>query len=230
MVRILIADQSRLICDSLRKVLEAESDLYVVGCAATSEEVDFLLGHSSVVLLGMRLEDADGLEVLEQIHRQRNDVKVVVMGVNEDPQTILQFVEAGASGYILQNDSAEELIRKVEAIQEDRALVSPSFAALMMERLAQLASLEMSFANARARADHLDELTGRELEVLDLISQGQTNQEIAEELVIECGTVKNHVHNILKKLEAGNRHEAAYLYQVRSQGRSEPISSLAMAA
>jgi DNA-binding NarL/FixJ family response regulator len=87
----------------------------------------------------------------------------------------------------------------------------------MMRRLSRLANLETPIAYMKARASQLGDLTAREQEVLQLITDGCTNQEIATRLVIECGTVKNHVHNILKKLEVNNRHEAASVFQMRHQ-------------
>lgn len=214
MIRILLAHPSRLICDSLRTALDNVADVYVVGCATTTEELYFLLPHANVLLLGTELEDTTALDLLDEMRITQPQTKVLILGVDERPHTIIRYVEAGAAGYILQNESVEDVAQKLQAAHQEEAIISPAIAAALMSRLTHLANLEMPLAFARARGAQLEELTGREEEVLELITAGCTNQEIAEKLVIECGTVKNHVHNILKKLEVKSRHEAASLFQI----------------
>lgn len=217
MVRIVIANNSRLACDYIRTALDQEDGFYVVGCATTSEELQFLLPFGNMVLLSPELADECALNVLEMIRASHPDMKVLIMGIEDRVDTILRYVEAGAAGYVLHDDSVENMVEKLQAAGESKALVSPAIAAMIMDRLSQLANQDASLAQAEAKAGQLDELTEREQEVLDLISLGYTNQQIAEELVIVCGTVKNHVHNILKKLEARNREEAAAIYRIHAE-------------
>jgi DNA-binding NarL/FixJ family response regulator len=130
----------------------------------------------------------------------------LVSGLPESESVILQYVMAGASGYVLQNVPAEQLLDNVRAVHEDKALVSPRVAAALMDRVAELAQVSSQYdLDPHAVAD----LTPRERDVLNLIGEGLTNQEIASRLVIEVGTVKNHVHSILRKLDVSNREEAA---------------------
>jgi DNA-binding NarL/FixJ family response regulator len=215
MIRILLAYPSRLICDTLRTTLDNVEDVYIVGCATTAEELYFLLPHGNLVLLGSELENATALEVLDKIRLTHPQIKVLVLGINDNPDTILKYIEAGAVGYVLQNESVEDITQKLRAAQEEKAIISPSVAAAMMERLVYMANLKLPVAFAEGRGLQLGELTSREEEVLQLIAHGFTNQEIANELIVECGTVKNHVHNILKKLDVNNRHEAATLFKMR---------------
>lgn len=217
MIRILLAHTSRLVCDSLRTALDKQKDVYVVGCATTAEELHFLLPHGNVVLLGTELEDATAFEMLDEIRMTHPQMKVLVMGVDRQPEVIIRYVEYGAAGYILQNESVEDMLQKLQAAHEEKAIISPAMAAAMMERLSHLASLDTPIALMESRETQLDELTAREQEVLDLVTEGCTNQEIADKLIIECGTVKNHVHNILKKLDVNNRHEAASVFQMHQQ-------------
>ncbi|MDX1413324.1 MAG: response regulator transcription factor [Candidatus Promineifilaceae bacterium] len=217
MIRILLAHPSRLVCDSIRTALDNLEDVYVVGCATTAEELYFLLPHGNIVLMGTDLKDMNALDVLDEMRMTHSQIKVLILGVNDHPENILRYVEAGAAGYILQNESVDDMVEKLQATYQEKAIISPSVAAAMMERLTQLANLETPMAFVEARETQLDELSPRETEVLDLINNGLTNQEIAERLFIECGTVKNHVHNILKKLEVTNRHEAAAVLQVHEQ-------------
>jgi DNA-binding NarL/FixJ family response regulator len=215
MIRILLAHPSRLVCDSLRTALDNETDVYVVGYATTVEELRFLLPHGNVVLLGTEMENTNATIILNDIRMTHPQIKVLVMGVDERPKSILRYIEAGASGYILQNESVKEMVEKLQAAHEEKAIISPSMAAALMQRLSRLANLETPLAYMEARESQLNELTSREEDVLRLINEGFTNQEIADKLFIECGTVKNHVHNILKKLEVNNRHEAASLFTMQ---------------
>ncbi|MBK8901625.1 MAG: response regulator transcription factor [Anaerolineaceae bacterium] len=213
MIRILLGHPSRLVCDSLRTALDNVDDVYVVGCATKAEELHFLLPHGNVVLLGTELEDTTALDIINEIRMTHPQTKVLVIGLDDNPDMILRHIEAGAAGYILQDESIVEMVEKLHAASEEKAIISPSVAAAMMDRLAHLANLDTPLAYLEARETHLNELTSREEEVLTLINAGLTNQEIADKLYIECGTVKNHVHKILKKLDVNNRQEAAYVLQ-----------------
>jgi DNA-binding NarL/FixJ family response regulator len=221
MIRILLAHPSRLVCDSLRTALNREDEVYVVGCATTAEELQFLLPHSNVVLLGIELKDATAFDVLEDIRQNYPEIKALLVGVSHRPEVIVQYLEAGARGYILSNESVDDMVQKLKAAHENKALVSSRVAAAIMNRLTHLVNLDASLAYTEVRGDQLEELTPRQQEVLSLIHEGYTNQEIAEKLVIECGTVKNHVHSILKKLEVSTRHEAATVYQMHNRATSQ---------
>lgn len=222
MIRILIAHSSRLVCDSLRTALDKEEGVYIVGCATTAEDLYFLLPHGNVVLMGTELGKKSAFEILGDIRITKPEAKVLVMGLDSNPDLIVQYIESGAAGYVLQDESVNEMMEKLIAVNQEKALISPSVAAALMDRLSQLANLEAPLAFIKARHDLYSELTSREQEVLKLISQEMTNQEIADALFIECGTVKNHVHNILKKLEVSNRYEAASIYQLSQDRMLEP--------
>ena len=225
MIRILLGHPSRLVCDSLRTALDNIDDVYVVGCATTAEELHFLLPHGNVVLLGSELEDTTAFEMLSEIRMTHPKIKVLVLGLDDNPDAIIRHIEAGAAGYILQDESVVEMVQKLHAVHEEKAIISPSVAAAMMNRLAHLANLDTPAAYLEARETQLTALTPREEEVLALINEGCTNQEIADRLYIECGTVKNHVHKILKKLDVNNRHEAAYILQSNQSPTQVPVAA-----
>jgi len=217
MIRVLIAHSSRFVCDSLRSALDKIDDVYVIGGATTKEELYFLLPHSNVVILSTNLERINTNEAIHEIRLTYPETKVLVMGLDEEPELIIKYVEGGASGYILQNESIDDMVGKLEAAHDEKAIVSPVIVAKMMNRLAYLANREVPGAFMEARQSQLDELTLREEEVLSLITAGCTNREIASQLVIEYGTVKNHVHNILSKLDVRNRYEAASIFEMQEQ-------------
>jgi DNA-binding NarL/FixJ family response regulator len=143
------------------------------------------------------------------------------VGLPESKYVILQYVMAGAAGYVLEDVTVERLFNQIQAVQEDKALVSPRMAAALMEHVNTLAAVS---ARPYLEPDAYAELTSCELEVLDLIDEGLTNQEIAGRLFIEVGTVKNHVHNILKKLDAASCEDAAAHLPYIQQDEDDEVS------
>jgi DNA-binding NarL/FixJ family response regulator len=217
MIRVLIADDSGLICDAMRTILDREKDIYVVGCARTCEETDFLLPHADLLLIGPALEGDCTHELVRRIHNEDGDKKIIVVGIHNQPEEITRFIEAGALGYVLRQESVSKLVEKIIAVNDGKALVSPDIAWHLMRRLSQLAQQPFIGGWGVESMSGLHELTAREREVLSLMGAGYSNREIADQLVIGWGTVKNHVHSILKKLETNSRHEAAAIYRVHAR-------------
>lgn len=216
MIRLMIADDSGLICDAMRTVLGREKGFYVVGCARTLEEAEFLKPHAGLILVGPELSGQSTLEFVRSVNAEDSGKKIIVIGINNDPDVITRYIEAGAVGYVLADESMSKLAEKIRAVDGDRAIVSPRVTLHLMRRLAQLSQQPPAGGWRVDNRSGLSELTGREREVLSLIGAGLSNREIADRLVIGWGTVKNHVHSILKKLETNNRHEAAAIYRVHA--------------
>lgn len=206
MIRVLLVNEMRLISNVIASVLEDEPDIEVVGRAASVDEALALATESDVVLVSTRLPDNGALKLTSAIAEADPSVKVLVMGLGESKGRVLRYIEAGADGYVLKNDSVNDLLEHIRAAQKGKALVSPKIAAALMTRVTELAQL---FADIESGINEAIDLTPREREILELIGQGLTNQEIADHLVIEVGTVKNHVHSILQKLDVSNRQDAA---------------------
>ena len=133
-------------------------------------------------------------------------MKVLVLGVPDAEAVIMTYINAGAFGYILREDPPQELLANIRAAYEDKALVTPAVAARLIARIAELTD---RLSELDIDPTDYQELTPREREILELIGEGQTNQEIADRLAIELGTVKNHVHSILDKLNVNSRRDAA---------------------
>lgn len=223
MINLLIVDKPGLFCHTMRTILQKESDMTVLSCVANIDEAESYLPHSQVVLVSTTFSNEDTLRLIQEISANY-EAKVLVVGVREVTEVILKYVEAGACGYVLQEDSVEELLKKIRAAYKNEALVSPQVAARLMSRLAQLANMNtLIWAGPQDKMNRFSDLTPREREVLSLIGQGYSNQRIAEHLIIECGTVKNHVHNILKKLNASNRREAAAVYSMKVNYNSNRV-------
>jgi DNA-binding NarL/FixJ family response regulator len=161
----------------------------------------------NIVLVSVGLPDQGALELIRAIMNRDLSTRVLALGLSEENKNeALRYIEAGACGYILKDSSVHELIEAIRLAQKGEAQVSSRIAGAMMERLFHLAKM---FSAVEHKIDGEVRLTSRELEVLQFIGEGFTNQEIAERLVVEVGTVKNHVHSILEKLNVSSRDQAA---------------------
>jgi DNA-binding NarL/FixJ family response regulator len=208
MIHVLLVNEIRLMCNVLTAALEDEPDIKVVGCATSVDEALEKLERQDidVVLVSTRLPDHGALHLTETITQSQPSADVLVLGVTEKKERVLQYVEAGAVGYVLKDDTVEDMGAAIQAAQEGKAIVSPKIASALIERVSELAGM---FAGLETGVIENAGLTPRELEVLELLGQNLTNEEVAERLVIEVGTVKNHVHSILNKLNVSTREEAA---------------------
>jgi DNA-binding NarL/FixJ family response regulator len=223
MIRILLVNEIQLISNVIAVALEDEPDIQVVGQATSVDEaLAFIINNDiDVALVSTRLPDQGALQFTRSLSKSNSPVKVLVLGLNEVKEQILPFIEAGAVGYLLKDDSVEHMIECIRNAQENRAIVSPKMAAVLMSRVVELARL---LAEIKPTVYETNGLTPRELEVLSLIEKGLSNQEIADRLFIEVGTVKNHVHSILEKLEVGNRNDAAaYLSLIQENQERQTI-------
>lgn len=207
-IRILLVNEIRSMGNVIAAALEDEPDIKIVGIVTSPEEALEIVKANAVdvALVSTRLPERGAIKLTSAISESAPATKVLALGLTEEKKRVLRYVEAGATGYILKDDSLDDLIETVRAAQDGKVFVSPQIAAAMMERLSDLAQM---FSDVENSVTDEAGLTPRELEVLGLIGEGLTNQQIAEQLVIEVGTVKNHVHSILEKLDVSSRGEAA---------------------
>jgi two-component system, NarL family, response regulator LiaR len=223
MIRILLVNEIQLISNVIAVALEDETDLHVIGQATSVDEaLAFIINNDvDVALVSTRLPDQGALQFTRSLSKSNSQIKVIVLGLNEVKEQILPFIEAGAVGYLLKDDSVQHMIECIRNAQENQAIVSPKMAAVLMSRVVELARL---LAEIKPAVYETNGLTPREMEVLSLIEKGMSNQEIADRLFIEVGTVKNHVHSILEKLEVGSRNDAAaYLSLIQENQERQTI-------
>lgn len=201
--------------DPLIAVLREEPDFNIRCCTENPDVALTQLARNaaSVVLVSHGLPAGAALELVHTLVNHEPPVKVLITDVPKVDDIIIHFIEEGAAGYVCIDESWADLVKKVRAVAEDEFMVHPDIAATMMARIAELKQLliELDGGNlARPETIYAD-LTQRELEVLRLLGQDKSNQEIAQALTIELGTVKNHVHNLLRKLDVCSRKHAAQL-------------------
>jgi DNA-binding NarL/FixJ family response regulator len=209
---VLIVDDHALFRRGLELVLAVEPDLEVVGEAGDGIAAIDMAAELApdVVLMDVRMPGLGGIEATRRIRTEQPMTKVVMLTVSEDEEDLFDSIRAGATGYLLKELSIEEVADTVRAVARGQALVSPSMATNLLT--------EFNLLSRRVAEQHGDapRLTDRELEVLRLVAKGMSNKEIAAELVIAENTVKNHVRNILEKLELRTRMEAA-MFAVREK-------------
>ncbi|MCA9916640.1 MAG: response regulator transcription factor [Anaerolineales bacterium] len=209
-VHVLIVNQAAFTCNLLTIVLRDEPDIKVVGSVTAVDEAIALADDCDIMLVDAELPNDGALTLSMQVGRKRPNTHVLITGVGKSPKTILKYIEAGASGYILKEFSVESLVEQIRAVPEGKVFADPEMVAQLIERLSELAD---ACGNQENLQKGLEALSPREVEVLDLLSEGKSNAELASKLHIEVGTVKNHVHSILKKLGVANRRQAAKLYE-----------------
>jgi DNA-binding NarL/FixJ family response regulator len=221
MIRVFVVDRLRVVCEVLASALEGNSGLQVAGFATTFDAAAAELPGAAcdVLLLSANLPDGAALQLTEHLRHELPGVQVLVFGMADSQPIIMRYIEAGVAGYALSDESFAELVEHVVAVYNQQALVAPEVAAELMDRIADLSD---KLSNVGIRPAHYEELTEREREILGLVAQGLSNQEIAEQLVIGLGTVKNHVHNIFEKLHVNNRQDAAiFLSLLQAQQNEE---------
>ena len=202
-VRVLIADDQALVRTGFRKILESEPDIEVVGEAADGAEAieRAALLRPDVVLMDIRMPRVDGLEATRRLAGSTRVLILTTFDVNE---YVYEALRAGASGFLLKDTEAAQLVTGVRVVAEGESLLAPSITRRLIERFAR-----QPLPSARPEA--LEELTPRELEILGLVARGMSNAEIAQELVLGAATVKTHVARILRKLDLRDRVQAVVL-------------------
>ena len=201
-IRVLVADDHRLFRDGLRALLNSAEDLELVGEAGDGEEVvaQAAVLQPDVILMDLQLPGINGVEATRRILHTQPRVNVLVLTMFEDTDTVLAAMRAGARGYILKDTDEEALLRSVRAVASGEALFGPGVAERLMRYLAE--------ATPSAERAAFPELTDREREVLWLLAQGLSNQEVAERMGISLKTARNHVSHILARLQVADRTEA----------------------
>ncbi len=210
-IRVLVADDHVLFRRGLQMVLQQEAGIDVVGEAgdgnqAVERAVELL---PDVILMDVRMPKSSGIEACLAVKKLVPSSKILMLTISDEEHDLFEAIRAGANGYLLKDVPGEEIAAGIHAVHNGHSLISPSMASKLLAEFAQISRGQAAAANP-----HAPQLTGREVEVLDLIARGRRNREIGSQLFISEHTVKSHVGNILEKLQLHTRMEAA-MYAVR---------------
>lgn len=217
MIRVLVIHEHHLIGDIIKIVLQGNRGIRVIGYRDSADDaLDFLETEPcDVVVASIKLPESAALRLARVLNKKGDGVKVLVTDLINSKAAILHCIEEGAAGYVYENESLHTLIEKIHALYKNEFPVLPPIAAGLIARINELKRMNEaeSVHQLSNRRGQCEELTAREREVLHLMALGSSNQAIAATLVIEVGTVKNHVHNIFRKLDIQNREHATFFAQ-----------------
>src|SRR5579859_3966856 len=206
-IRILIADDHPLFRDGLRALLESVPDLQVMGEAMTGNEVVVQAAslQPDVILMDIKMPGLNGIEATRRILQTSPHIRILILTMFEDDESVFAAIRAGARGYLLKGAVQEETLRAIRAVASGEAIFGPTVAERLMHYFGSTRPTARS-----GSAQFFPELTDREYEILTLIALRKSNAGIAARLVLSPKTVRNHVSNILSKLQVADRTEAMH--------------------
>jgi DNA-binding NarL/FixJ family response regulator len=209
-IRALIVDDHALFRRGLEMVLAAEDDIELVGEASDGAEAVEKAAESlpDVVLMDIRMPKSSGIEACRAMKEAAPSSKIVMLTISDEEEDLFEAIRAGASGYLLKDIPLDEVAEVVRAVYGGQSLINPSMAGKLLTEFATLAKRD---DEERAQQVPAPKLTDREMQVLKLVARGMNNRDIAKELFISENTVKNHVRNILEKLQIHSRMEAVMI-------------------
>jgi len=213
-IRVLVVDDHALFRRGLEMVLIQEPDIEVVGEASDGEEAVGMVSTLTpdVVLMDIRMPKGSGLDACTAIKDLVPSARIVMLTMSDDEADLYEAIKAGASGYLLKEIPVYEVAEAIRAVYTGQSLISPAMAGKLLTEFASM----MRDTTEQPPAARAPRLTDRELEVLKLVARGLNNRDIAKELYISENTVKNHIRNILEKLQLHSRMEAV-VYAVREK-------------
>lgn len=218
MIKVALIDDQAMVRVGLKMILEAETDIEIVGEAADGADAVALVRDTApdLVLMDIRMPGLDGLAATAQVLAAHPDARVVILTTFDDDEYVYDALRAGASGFLLKSADGDTLVNAVRVVAGGEALLAPEVTRRVIERFAAKPpvadarpnSAEAEPAKHVPSAEAIGDLSNREVEVLQLLARGMSNQEIAQELWVSSTTVKTHVSHILTKLGVRDRVQA----------------------
>lgn len=205
-INIIIVDDHSMIREGLKQLLELDGDIKVIGEAGDGIECLKLLErvHPDVILLDINMPNMNGLQVLEEMKKNKIDTKVLILTIHNEIEYLVKAVDMGVDGYVLKDSNSNVLKEAITTVYKEESYIQPSLTPLLREKLSDTEKKRKS-----------TNLTKRELQVIELLGEGLYNKEIAELLFISEKTVKNHVSSIFKKIGVTDRTQAV-VYAIKN--------------
>lgn len=204
-MKILLCDDQAVIRDGLEMLLNLEKDMQVIGSASDGAEAIELAAQKGpdLILMDLKMPGTNGIEATREIRARFPEIKILVLTTYDDNEWVFDAIHAGASGYLLKDTPRQKIVEAIRGTMDGKSFLDPSVAGKLMN---QVASNQTQPASVLAKR-----LTERELDVLRLIAKGFNNSDIAAQLHLSEGTVRNHVSAILEKLNVSDRTQAAVI-------------------
>ena len=213
-IRLLIVDDHEVVREGLRSLFARHEDLEVVGEASSAADAVAQAAHCrpDLVIMDVRLPDGSGVEACREIRAERPEIRVIMLTSYPDEEAVFASIVAGASGYLLKQTRSQSLIEAIETVNQGASLLDPAVTQKVLDRIRKM--------GMGPEDDLLAQLSKREQQILTLISEGNTNKEIAKLVHLSDKTVKNYVSNILRKLNLTRRSAAAAFAASRTHNGS----------
>lgn len=208
MIKILIADDQELIRQSLQIVLNTKEDMQVIGVASDGQEVIQSVRKNvpDVILMDIRMPKIDGVQCTKIIKENYPDVKIIILTTFDDDEFVYNALKFGASGYLLKGVSMDELANAIRTVYSGRAMINPDIATKVVKLFSQMAKADYSIPIDESLTK---DLTKTEWKIIEQVEFGSSNKEIAKNLSLSEGTVRNYLSTILDKLELRDRTQLA---------------------
>lgn len=216
-IKIMIADDHVLLRQGIRNVLELEPDFLVIGEAGDGEQAvqKAIALAPDILLLDINMPKLNGLEVIREINKHQQKVRIIVLTIHDDENYVIEVVKAGAVGYLLKDIGPGMLVAAIRTVYEGESFIYPTLVNKLFGEINRQQEKKVEVAKTLERCKE-ERLTYREIEVLQMVCQGLSNQDLAKGLFLSEKTVKNHLTNIFRKIGVTDRTQAV-LYAIRNK-------------
>lgn len=207
-LKVIIIDDHGMVREGLKQLIELENDIKVIAQAGDGiEGIEKILEYKpDIILLDINMPRMNGIQVVEKLKELSINCKIIILTIHNDIEYLFKAVEIGVQGYVLKDSDADTLINAIRTVDRGESYIQPNLTTQLVKRMNR---------NYQPQKKVTNDLTKRELEVLQLITEGLLNKEIATHLCISEKTVKNHVSNIFKKIQVNDRTQAA-VYAIKN--------------
>lgn len=203
-INVLIADDHAMVRQGIKQILELEEDIIVVAQASNGEDAVKLAKEvkPDIILMDINMPGLNGLQAIKELKQDEHPYKIIVLTIHEDREYLFKTLQMGSEGYVLKDAESSVLIHAIRSVYNGQSYIQPNMTKELVREFNRVT------LNDKNKNDE-NNLTSREIEVLELIAEGMINKEIAKHLYISEKTVKNHVSNIFRKLNVSDRTQAA---------------------
>jgi len=205
-IRILVIEDNRVLRDGIATMLNEQTDMHVIATIGSGNNILLKASQTNpqIILMDLSLTSFKESSVVESIRNKMPDAKVIGMGFIPTQSDIVEFVEAGASGFILKSATVKEFLGTIRSVAQGEKILPPSLTGSLFTHV-----VELALKKKKGKISNVVQMTKREREIIVLISDGMSNKDIAQQLNIATHTVKSHVHNIMEKLALHTRLQIA---------------------